>query len=47
MQRASHDFAVRGDIYDRHGIKLATDRIYYTVVGFTDKNKKWGIFIKN
>ena len=29
MQRASHDFAVRGDIYDRHGIKLATDRIYY------------------
>ena len=31
MQRLSHDFAVRGDIYDRHGIKLATDRIYYNV----------------
>lgn len=31
MQRASHDFAVRGDIYDRHGIKLATDRIYYNI----------------
>ena len=31
LQRASHDFAVRGDIYDRHGIKLATDRIYYNI----------------
>jgi len=31
MQRASHDFALRGDIYDRHGIKLATDRIYYNI----------------
>ncbi|MBQ8460362.1 penicillin-binding protein 2 [bacterium] len=31
MQRASNDFAVRGDIYDRHGIKLATDRIYYNI----------------
>ncbi|MCM1338986.1 MAG: penicillin-binding protein 2 [Muribaculaceae bacterium] len=31
MQRASHDFAIRGDIYDRHGIKLATDRIYYNI----------------
>ena len=31
MQRASHDFAVRGDIFDRHGIKLATDRIYYNI----------------
>ncbi len=31
MQRASHDFAVRGDIYDRYGIKLATDRIYYNI----------------
>lgn len=31
MQRASHDFAVRGDIYDRHGQKLATDRIYYNI----------------
>lgn len=31
MQRSSHDFAVRGDIYDRHGIKLATDRIYYNI----------------
>ena len=31
MQRSSHEFAVRGDIYDRHGIKLATDRIYYNI----------------
>ena len=31
MQRSSSDFAVRGDIYDRHGIKLATDRIYYNI----------------
>lgn len=31
IQRSSHDFAVRGDIYDRHGIKLATDRIYYNI----------------
>lgn len=31
MQRSSHDFAVRGDIYDRHEIKLATDRIYYNI----------------
>ena len=31
MQRASHDFALRGDIYDRNGIKLATDRIYYNI----------------
>lgn len=31
MQRSSHDFAVRGDIYDRNGIKLATDRIYYNI----------------
>ncbi len=31
MQRANHEFAVRGDIYDRHGIKLATDRIYYNI----------------
>ncbi|MBD5403037.1 penicillin-binding protein 2 [bacterium] len=31
LQRSSHDFAVRGDIYDRHGIKLATDRIYYNI----------------
>ena len=31
MQRANHDFAVRGDIYDRHGRKLATDRIYYNI----------------
>lgn len=41
MQRASHDFAVRGDIYDRHGIKLATDRIYYNIyarpVDYSDK----------
>lgn len=31
MQRSSHDFAVRGDIFDRHGYKLATDRIYYNI----------------
>lgn len=31
LQRSSHEFAVRGDIYDRHGIKLATDRIYYNI----------------
>ncbi len=31
MQRSSHAFAVRGDIYDRHGIKLATDKIYYNI----------------
>ena len=31
MQRASHDFALRGDIYDRNGKKLATDRIYYNI----------------
>lgn len=31
LQRASHDFALRGDIYDRNGIKLATDRIYYNI----------------
>ena len=41
MQRSSHDFAVRGDIYDRHGIKLATDRIYYNIyarpVDYTEK----------
>lgn len=31
MQRASHNFELRGDIYDRNGIKLATDRIYYNI----------------
>ena len=31
MQRASHNFSIRGDIYDRNGIKLATDRIYYNI----------------
>ncbi len=31
MQRASHDFQLRGDIYDRNGIKLATDRIFYNI----------------
>ena len=45
MQRSSHDFAVRGDIYDRHGIKLATDRIYYNIyarpVDYTDKENPW------
>lgn len=43
MQRSSHDFAVRGDIYDRHGIKLATDRIYYNIyarpVDYNSKNE--------
>lgn len=43
MQRSSRDFAVRGDIYDRHGIKLATDRIYYNIyarpVDYNDKNE--------
>lgn len=31
MQRASHNFELRGDIYDRNGIKLATDRIFYNI----------------
>ena len=31
MQRASHNFELRGDIFDRNGIKLATDRIYYNI----------------
>ena len=31
IQRASHDFELRGDIYDRNGIKLATDKIYYNI----------------
>ena len=31
MQRASHTFELRGDIFDRNGIKLATDRIYYNI----------------
>lgn len=31
LQRVSHNFALRGDIYDRNGIKLATDRIYYNI----------------
>ena len=31
MQRANHDFELRGDIFDRNGIKLATDRIYYNI----------------
>lgn len=31
MQRASHSFELRGDIYDRNGIKLATDRIFYNI----------------
>lgn len=30
-QRASQNFAVRGDIYDRNGIKLATDDVFYNV----------------
>ena len=31
MLRASRNFELRGDIYDRNGIKLATDRIYYNI----------------
>ena len=30
-QRIGHNFAVRGDIYDRNGIKLATDNVFYNV----------------
>lgn len=30
-QRASRSFIMRGDIYDRNGIKLATDMVYYDV----------------
>ena len=30
-QRASQNFAVRGDIYDRNGIKLATDTVYFDI----------------
>lgn len=30
-QRTSHSFIMRGDIYDRNGIKLATDMVYYDV----------------
>lgn len=30
-QRAGQNFAVRGDIYDRSGIKLATDKVFYNV----------------
>ncbi len=30
-QRASQNFAVRGDIYDRNGIKLATDDVFYNI----------------
>lgn len=41
MQRNTHNFMVRGDIYDRNGIKLATDRIYYNIyarpVDYSDK----------
>ena len=41
MQRVSSDFAIRGDIYDRHGIKLATDRIYYNVYArYVDYSEK-------
>ena len=29
--RASRNFAVRGDIYDRTGLKLATDKVFYNV----------------
>ncbi len=30
-QRAGQNFAVRGDIYDRTGLKLATDKVFYNV----------------
>ena len=30
-QRTSRSFIMRGDIYDRNGIKLATDMVYYDV----------------
>lgn len=30
-QRSSRTFVMRGDIFDRNGIKLASDRIYYDV----------------
>lgn len=30
-QRAGQNFAVRGDIYDRNGIKLATDDVFYNI----------------
>ena len=30
-QRASNSYTMRGDIYDRNGLKLATDMIYYDV----------------
>lgn len=30
-QRSSKNFVMRGDIFDRNGVKLASDRIYYDV----------------
>lgn len=30
-QRSSRNFIMRGDIFDRNGIKLASDRVYYDV----------------
>lgn len=30
-QRAGQNFSVRGDIYDRTGLKLATDKVFYNV----------------
>lgn len=30
-QRSSRSFVMRGDIFDRNGIKLASDRVYYDV----------------
>ena len=30
-QRAGQNFAVRGDIYDRNGFKLATDDVFYNI----------------
>lgn len=30
-QRSGQNFAVRGDIYDRTGLKLATDKVFYNV----------------
>ena len=30
-QRINRSFVMRGDIYDRNGIKLATDTVYYDI----------------